>query len=106
MERRETNLSVSVIVPLLAAAAFGALWIDSYSAPRRFIFLPGGDVGLGFKSSDGILHWIEYAPWDPKNLDYPWWSVSYRLLVLACVIVAVSAQVFRRFRQSRSVRAG
>jgi len=45
--------------------------------PRRFIFLPGGDVGLGFKSFDGWLEWIEYAPWDPAHTDTAWWSLPW-----------------------------
>jgi hypothetical protein len=49
------------------------LWIDSYFHERHFIFLPGGDVGLGFATGEGRLHWVEYAPWspDPKTI---YWS--------------------------------
>lgn len=99
MLRRNPNLSMVFVAPLLVAVLLSMLWLDSYSATRRFIFLPGGDVGLGFKSADGLLQWIEYAPWDRKNLDYPWWSVPYRYLVLACVTLAVSFRVARRCRR-------
>jgi hypothetical protein len=42
-----------------------SLWIDSNFNARHFIFLPGGDVRLGFGSSGGFLQWVEYAPWSP-----------------------------------------
>jgi len=57
------------------------LWIDSISHLRRFIFLPGGDVGLGFRSTHGSLQWVEYAPWEPSGLiDVVRWSVPYWVL--------------------------
>src|SRR5690349_7762713 len=51
--------------------------IATWNTPRRFIFLPGGDVGLGFRSYGGLLQWIEYAPWDPVNMDFPHWSIPW-----------------------------
>jgi hypothetical protein len=65
---------LSVILILLAA-----LWIDSYSHERHFIFLPGGDVGLGFATDRGRLHWVEYAPWstDPRTVYWSKGSVPF-----------------------------
>lgn len=51
------------------------------SQPGRLIFLPFGDVGLGFRSFAGRLQWIEYAPWDPKNMDHPLLSLPWWLII-------------------------
>jgi len=68
-----------------------ALWVDSLFHLRRFIFLPGGDVGLGFRSYKGSVQWIEYAPWEPNGLiDFVRWSVPYWLL--AVVVAAFLAR--------------
>ncbi len=70
--------------------------IATLHSPQRFIFLPGGDVGLGFRSYAGWLQWIEYAPWDINNMDYAPWSVPW-----AAVIVAISFLVIWQFRSLR-----
>jgi hypothetical protein len=66
--RRWPAIALSVLLVILAT-----LWIDSYFHERHFIFLPGGDVGLGFATDRGNLHWVEYAPWskDPRTV---YWS--------------------------------
>jgi hypothetical protein len=66
--KRWSGVMLSLVLVVL-----GLLWIDSYSHERHFIFLPGGDVGLGFATDRGKLHWVEYAPWstDPRTV---YWS--------------------------------
>jgi hypothetical protein len=54
--------------------------VITWNTPRRFIFLPGGDVGLGFRSYGGALQWVEYAPWDPINTDFAHWSISWAVI--------------------------
>ena len=60
------------IVLCLLLVVLAALWIDSYFHERHFIFLPGGDVGLGFATDGGRLHWVEYAPWSPDPKTVYW----------------------------------
>ena len=72
------------------AAVCATSWVTTLHEPGRFIFLPGGDVGLGFRSLAGRLEWIEYAPWDPAHLDTPWWSIPW-WSVVAVVGLAVIA---------------
>jgi hypothetical protein len=62
------------------------------SSPRRFIFLPGGDVGLGFRSHAGSLQWIEFAPW-MANPDLVQWSLPWlpvlgleALVIVLCIV--------------------
>jgi hypothetical protein len=72
--KRWPAIMLSVILILLAA-----LWIDSYSHERHFIFILGGDVGLGFATDRGRLHWVEYAPWstDPRAVYWSKGSVPF-----------------------------
>jgi hypothetical protein len=67
----------------LLLVILSVLWIDSYFHERHFIFLPGGDVGLGFATDQGKLHWVEYAPWssDPKTVY--WSKAAFPFLYLA-----------------------
>ena len=69
---------------LLLFLAFGVLWIDSLFHVRTFIFLPGGDAGLGFCSEKGRLFWVEHTPWAySKDLYYmAHWSIRYWALML------------------------
>lgn len=60
----------------------------SWHTPRRFVFLPGGDVGLGFLSHGGWVTWVEYAPWMPDP-DYRVWSVHWGIVIplqVMCVV--------------------
>lgn len=69
---------------LLMLLILVVLWFDSTIHLRRKIFLPGGDVGLGFRSTAGSLQWIEHASWQPSApFDYVKWSVPYWVLVIA-----------------------
>ncbi|MGD1087000.1 MAG: hypothetical protein ABSA47_19875 [Verrucomicrobiota bacterium] len=80
LRRRPAVASAIVLLGLVA------LWLDSLFHLRRFIFLPGGDVGLGFRSYKGSLQWIEYAPWEPTGLiDFVHWSVPYWMLAVVVV---------------------
>ena len=76
--RRRSAITLGVLL-----VTFGALWADSYFHERHFIFLPGGDVMLGFGTRQGNLCWVEYAPWshDPKTVYWP--SASIPFLYLA-----------------------
>src|SRR5216110_239910 len=78
------------------------LWIDSNLNVRHFIFLPGGDVGLGFGSCHGLLQWVEYAPWSPM----PQYIYSQVVAVPYCLITVVTAAflcwcVFSKDRQPK-----
>ena len=81
--RRWPAIVLSVLLVVLAA-----LWIDSYYHERHFIFLPGGDVGLGFATDRGRLHWVEYAPWskDPRTV---YWSKAKASFLYLTPFVAV-----------------
>src|SRR4051812_18876524 len=76
------------IAPLLATAsavllAGSVAWCTfTWDKPDRLIFLPWGDVGLGFKSYGGWLQWIEYAPWMRSSGDYPKWSVPWGVVFM------------------------
>lgn len=79
---------------VLAAASIlliiSAVWcVATWSSPGRFIFLPFGDVGLGFRSHAGWLEWIEHAAWmdDP---DFVKWSVPwFAVIVVEALIIAL-----------------
>ena len=76
--KRPPALAASALLLLLIA-----LWADSNFHLRRFIFLPGGDVGLGFRSTSGSLQWIEHANWQPTPaFDFVVWSIPYWILSL------------------------
>jgi hypothetical protein len=76
------------VIPVVLVVVFLCLWVDSISHVRRFIFLPGGDVGLGFRSAHGALQWVEYAPWEAAGrTDYVRLSIPYSLVVLAWLII-------------------
>src|SRR5580700_7397220 len=60
--------------------------IATWNSPKRFIFLPGGDVGLGFRSYAGCVDWIEYAPW-VANPDYVKWSVPWAAVFAADALI-------------------
>src|SRR5439155_14504463 len=83
--RRWPGVTMAVLLVVLTA-----VWIDSYFHERHFIFLPGGDVGLGFASDQGKLHWVEYAPWSP-NPETVYWSKAripfYYLPTFAAVLL-------------------
>jgi hypothetical protein len=63
--------------------ALVVLWIDSFFHIRTFIFLPGGDCGLGFYSEKGLVYWVEYTPWafDHKLFYSRQWHIPYWVLV-------------------------
>jgi hypothetical protein len=69
------------VVVSAAFIVFLVIWLGTIESPGRFVFLPGGDVGLGFRSYAGQLEWIEYAPWGPPEYcdnvlaSIPWWKV-------------------------------
>jgi hypothetical protein len=72
-------VKIALATLLLVLVGF---WIDSSFHLRRFVFLPGGDAGLGFRSTGGRLDWIEYAPWERTGQkDYIQFSVPYWLPV-------------------------
>jgi len=82
----------------VTAAFCAACWASTVHQPGRFIFLPGGDVGLGFGSFAVRLEWIEYAPWDPAHMDYPWWSIPWWPVFVALAVVMVACAWPRRPR--------
>lgn len=111
MSARRIAIALTILIGLTASVLW---WAMTMREPGRMIFLPGGDVGLGFKSYAGRLQWIEYAPWDPRNLDYPWWSIPWVVVVsaetLALVAVARVPRVLRitlsRIARNRAGAAG
>lgn len=90
--RRLPAITLSVLLVILAV-----LWVDSYFHERHFIFLPGGDVGLGFATDRGVLHWVEYAPWsmDPRTVYWSTAKVSFLSLTLF-LAVPFLLYVFRK----------
>src|SRR4051812_10195900 len=83
-------LAAASILLVLSVVCCVATWVS----PRRFIFLPGGDVGLGFRSYAGWLAWIEYAPW-MANPDYVRWSVPW-VAVIVAEALAIALCLYRR----------
>jgi hypothetical protein len=86
----------AIIAPLCAGLWFVIILtivVCTLNVPGRFIFIPGGDVGLGFRSFRGNLEWIEYAPWsrNPEYVDTLRWSVSWWPIVLVHAIIAFTA---------------
>jgi hypothetical protein len=97
---------------ILCAAAIlliaSVIWcIATLNSPGRVIFLPGGDVGLGFRSHAGWLDWIEYAPWASKT-DYVQWSVPWAapFLIEALVIGVCLKSIYVRPFDERSADCG
>lgn len=75
------------------------LWIDSYFHERHFIFLPGGDVGLGFATDAGRLHWVEYAPWSPDPRTIYWSKAAVPFFYLTVfTTIPLFWYVFRRHK--------
>src|SRR4051794_19401673 len=83
--RRPSSIRGGRPVRLIVAAALGgslfvaslACCIATWDSPRRFIFLPAGDVAMGFRSSHGWLDWIEYAEWSQSESSSLRWSVPW-----------------------------
>lgn len=65
-------LSSSLLIGLLA-------WPLSLSRAISIHFSSRGDVGLGFRSFQGRLEWIQYAPWS-RNPDYAYFSLTWWLV--------------------------
>ena len=75
--QRHPVLRMIVLAAASVLLVVSVIWcVATWRSPDRFIFLPGGDVGLGFRSHAGWLQWIEYAPWE-TNPDYVLWSVPW-----------------------------
>ena len=73
------------------------IWcIATWSSPGRFVFLPGGDVDLGFRSHAGWVQWIEYAPW-MANPDLAEWSLPW-IAVFAVELLPIAYLAWRRRR--------
>ena len=85
MPLRVVTLAVAFLVTALSVVC----WITTLDQFGRFIFLPGGDVGLGFYSQGGYLSWIEYAPWDQRSMHYPWWSLHWGFIIALELIITV-----------------
>ncbi len=94
-----TRVRIALITGVCAAAAVcGTCWVTTIQDPGRFIFLPAGDVGLGFRSFAGRLEWIEYASWDPAHLDTPWWSIPWWSVIGALALGMVACAWPRKSR--------
>jgi hypothetical protein len=91
------------LLPKLAIAAAVLLIVSvtccivTWTKPGRFIFVPLGDVGGGFKSYAGWLEWIEYAPWEAPRGDYPQWGVHWGV-VFVVEMLPVLVYAMRRWR--------
>jgi hypothetical protein len=96
MQRRPV-LRMIVLAAASVLLVVSVIWcVATWASPGRFIFLPGGDVGLGFRSHAGWLEWIEYAPW-MSNPDYVQWSVPWVAAFVAEGLV-ISLCLYRRRR--------
>ena len=69
--RKRVLVTACVLFAVSAACCAATL-----SSPRRFIFLPFGDVAYGFRSYAGRLDWIQYAPWQ-QDPDWVEWSLPW-----------------------------
>jgi hypothetical protein len=68
----------TIVVVVIAASVFIAslaCCIATWDSPRRLLFLPAGDVAMGFRSTHGWVDWIEYTDWDKR--EYPSWSIPW-----------------------------
>lgn len=93
------NLLIGVGVTIVFISLFN--WATTGSTPARFIFLPLGDVGGGFRSSAGRLEWIEYASWVRASPAYvrasmPWWIV----LVFEVLVISLIPLKFRAWERN------
>jgi hypothetical protein len=94
---RRPVMRIIALVTACVLFVVSVVWcITTWSSPGRFIFLPGGDVGLGFRSHAGTLQWIEYAPW-MANPDYVQWSLSWSAaFVVEASSIVIALCTFRR----------
>lgn len=60
----------------------------TWQAPGRMIFLPAGDVGMGFRSYAGWLAWVEFAPWQ-RNPDHIQFEVPWIAVILVEILMIV-----------------
>lgn len=82
------------IFGFIRVAAVGILCLASiawcvatWNHAGRLMFLPMGDVGLGFCSHAGWMQWIEYAPWE-KTPDHLQWEVPWAAVILVESLIA------------------
>lgn len=94
-------LLISIISTVISVCICVATWQDR----GRFIFLPGGDVGLGVLSHRGWLSWIEYAAWSKRNPDYVRWSVPWGLVIGIELVFIVWCAIIAYRYSSRSKQA-
>ena len=94
MQRRPV-LRVIVLIVASVLLVVSAIWcFTTLNSPGRFIFLPWGDIGLGFRSHAGSLQWIEFAGWQ-SNPDYVQWSLPW-LAVFVVEALVIARCVVRR----------
>ena len=88
--QRRPVLGMIVLVAAIITLAVSVIWcVATWGSPGRFIFLPYGDVGLGFRSQAGWLEWVEYAGW-MASPDYVQWSVPWAApFVIEASVVAL-----------------
>jgi hypothetical protein len=85
---------VALAVGVLAILASSICCWATQDRPGRCIFIPAGDVGLGFRSWGGWLEWIEYEGWEPDKTDYVRLSVLWWAILLAEIVFCL-AVLFR-----------
>jgi hypothetical protein len=70
-------LRTTIFITTCVLFVVSIIWcIATWSSPDRFIFLPYGDVGLGFRSHGGFIQWVQHAPW-MANPDHVRWSLPW-----------------------------
>jgi len=85
----QTSLRLCTLVAVVLALIGSIAWCAAgWSRPQQFIFLPYGDVGVGFRSHAGQLEWGEYADWERRFYSY--WSTPWTV-VLGLEMIAVAA---------------
>jgi len=102
-----TTLSPKFPVLMLILSSTGILmlllsivWcVTTWHTPGHFIFLPGGDTALGFRSLGGWLAWTEYASWmsDPDSIQ---WEIPWAAVMVVDILL-IALPPYMRWRHTQ-----
>ncbi len=74
------------VAGIAIAVAASAIWCGlGWLHPSRLVFLPFGDVIVGFRSYGGWFELVDYAPWT-RALDFPLISIPWSVVLFVEVI--------------------
>lgn len=93
--RRARNVLLAGLIFLIVGT--GVLWVDSRSKERVLIFLPGGDVGYGFRTHERQISYVEHAPWMASpNLEILTFPLAGVLILEASILLLWIVGRFRK----------